>query len=449
MQKNEAIGADAARFYGQSRIRRLTAAMPSTENRRINTMYEIEESRTRAILVGLDTGEYDTEVSMEELAELADTAGCEVAATAVQSRPAMEAATCIGAGKLAEIAEQVKLLDADLLIFDCELTGMQMRNISDITDCKVIDRTMLILDIFAGRARTKEGRVQVALAQYKYRLTRLTGMGTALSRLGGGIGTRGPGETKLETDRRHIRSRISSLEQELRDMEKHRQFLVSRRKKDGILTAAIVGYTNAGKSTLFNALTNAGVLAENKLFATLDVTARALELPDGRSVLLSDTVGLIRRLPHHLVEAFRSTLEEAVQADLILHLLDASEPDLEERMQVTQTLLNDLGCAEIPQIHVLNKADLVDIPKQSDFENVWISARTGEGLEMLIQAIAHRLPQTARRMKLCIPYTEGGFLQLLRAEGKLFSEEYTEKGTLVDIMVDVKRQKKAEAFRAE
>ncbi len=411
-------------------------------------MHEIqqENERSRVILVGIDTGEYDAQQSIEELAELADTAGCEVIATAIQSRPAPEAATCIGAGKLEEIAEQVKLLEADMLIFDLELTGMQMRNISDAADCKVIDRTMLILDIFAGRARTREGKVQVSLAQYKYRMTRLTGMGTALSRLGGGIGTRGPGETKLETDRRHIRSRVAQLEKELREMEQHRKFIGSRRKKDGVLTVAIVGYTNAGKSTLFNMLTDAGVLAENKLFATLDVTARALELPDGRTVLLSDTVGLIRRLPHHLVEAFRSTLEETAQADLILHVLDASESDVEERMKITQELLNDLGCAEIPQIHVLNKADLVDIPKQSDFENVWISAKHGDGLNQLLTAIVHGLPQTAKRMKLCIPYSEGSFLQLLREEGKMFSEEYTAEGTLVDVMVDVKRQKKAQDF---
>lgn len=411
-------------------------------------MHEIEqnEARTRVILVGLDTGEYDAESSMEELEELADTAGCEVVATVIQSRPAPEAATCIGAGKLEEIREQVELLDAEMLIFDTELTGMQMRNISDAADCKVIDRTMLILDIFAGRARTAEGKVQVSLAQYQYRLSRLTGMGSALSRLGGGIGTRGPGETKLETDRRHIRSRIDSLKQELKEMEKHRKFLGSRRKKDGVLTAAIVGYTNAGKSTLFNMLTQAGVLAEDKLFATLDVTARALELPDGRSVLLSDTVGLIRRLPHHLVEAFRSTLEETAQADLILHVMDASEPDVQERMKITQELLNDLGCAEIPQIHVLNKADLVEIPKQNDPETVWISAKHGDGLNNLLNAVARSLPQTAKRMKLCIPYSEGSFLQTLREEGKLFSEEYTVDGTLVDIMVDVRRQKQAEQF---
>lgn len=406
----------------------------------------IEEERSKAILVGLDTGAYDAEVSIEELAELADTAGCEVLRTVIQARPAPEAATCIGSGKLTEIAELAAALEADLLIFDTELTGMQMRNISDLTDCKVIDRTMLILDIFAGRARTAEGKVQVSLAQYKYRLTRLTGIGSALSRLGGGIGTRGPGETKLETDRRHIRSRITALENELREMEKHRKFLGKRRKKDGILTAAIVGYTNAGKSTLFNLLTDAGVLAEDKLFATLDVTARALELPDGRTVLLSDTVGLIRRLPHHLVEAFRSTLEETADADLILHVMDASEPDIRERMEITQELLHDLHCDGIPQIHILNKADLVDLPQHSDDETVWISAKTGEGMDQLLTAISHRLPQTARRMKLCIPYTEGAFLGLLREEGKVFSEEYTAEGTVIDVLVDVRRQKQAAQY---
>ena len=405
-----------------------------------------EISAPNVILVGLDTGEYDAQISMDELRALAETAGCNVLRTVIQGRSAPEAATCIGSGKLEEVTELAEALDAEMLIFDTELTGIQLRNLTDATGCKIIDRTMLILDIFAGRARTAEGKVQVSLAQYKYRLSRLTGSGTALSRLGGGIGTRGPGETKLETDRRHIRTRIASLEHALREMEKHRKFIGSRRKKDGVLTAAIVGYTNAGKSTLFNLLTDAGVLTENKLFATLDVTARALELPDGRSILLSDTVGLIRRLPHHLVEAFRSTLEETAQADLILHVLDASEPDLRERMQITQDLLNDLGCAEIPQIHVLNKADLVDFSKQNDSETVWISAKDGTGIEDLLRAVSLRLPQTAKRMQLCIPYSEGGFLQLLREEGKLFSEEFTAEGTRVDIMVDVRRQKKAAEY---
>ncbi len=414
-------------------------------------MYEIaqEEQPTRVILVGVDTGDYDAQRSIDELADLADTAGCEVLRTVIQSRPTIETATCIGTGKLEEIKSLAETLDADMLIFDTELTGMQLRNITDMADCKVIDRTMLILDIFAGRARTAEGKLQVALAQYKYRLTRLAGSGSALSRLGGGIGTRGPGETKLETDRRHIRSRIASLEEQLKDMEKHRRFIGSRRKKDGVLTVAIVGYTNAGKSTLFNLLTDADVLAENKLFATLDVTTRGLELPDGRTVILSDTVGLIRRLPHHLVEAFRSTLEETADADLILHVMDASADDIRERMEITDRLLQDLGCGGIPQIRVLNKADLLDIPKSSDAEQVWCSAKSGEGIPELLSAMAQRLPQTVKRMQLCIPYSEGSFLQLLREEGKIFSEEYTGDGVLIDVLVDIKRQKAAAAFAVE
>lgn len=408
---------------------------------------ETDAAKPRAILVGLNTGEYDAECSMEELSELADTAGCEVLATVIQSRPAPEAATCIGAGKLSDLAGEVERLEADLLIFDCELTGIQLRNLTDAADCRVIDRTMLILDIFAGRARTREGKVQVALAQYRYRLSRLTGSGTALSRLGGGIGTRGPGETKLESDRRHIRSRIQALERELRELERHMRFVGRRRRKDGILTAAIVGYTNAGKSTLFHALTEADVLMEDRLFATLDVTARGLKLPDGRTVLLSDTVGLIRRLPHHLVEAFRSTLREAADADLILHVLDAAAPDLRERMQVTQSLLAELGCAEVPQIYVLNKSDLVDTLKENNSEQVWISAKTGEGLDELLLEIAKQLPQTAKRMQLCVPYDEGGFLQTLREEGTVFSESYTPEGVVVDVLVDVRRQKQAEQFQ--
>ena len=405
-----------------------------------------ETAKPRVALVGLDTGEYDALGSLKELAELSDTAGCEVISVTMQSRPAPDSATCIGTGKLEELREAVIAEDIDMAIFDLELTGMQLRNLSDKLDRKVIDRTMLILDIFAGRARTREGQVQVSLAQYQYRLSRLTGMGNALSRLGGGIGTRGPGETKLETDRRHIRSRITALKKELAEMEQHMQFIGKRRKKDGILTVAIVGYTNAGKSTLFNALTDAGVLAENQLFATLDVTARGLDLPDGRRVLLSDTVGLIRRLPHHLVEAFRSTLRETANADLILHVLDASEPDLNERTVVTENLLSELGCADIPQLRVMNKCDACAQIGENTKEQVWISAKENIGLDVLLEQIAALLPETAKRMQLCIPYSEGGFLQILRDEGTVFSEEYTENGVLVDVLVDIRRQKQAAAY---
>ena len=335
------------------------------------------------------------------------------------------------------------------MIFDHELTGVQVRNIENIIDVRVIDRTTLILDIFAQRARTKEGKLQVELAQQKYRLPRLTGMGTSLSRLGGGIGTRGPGETKLETDKRHIRKRISYLEAELEDLKKHRNFSRSRRRKDGVLCAAIVGYTNVGKSTLLNALTDAGVLAEDKLFATLDITSRSLELPDGRSVMLIDTVGLIRRLPHNLVEAFKSTLEEAASADIILNVQDLSSPEQEEQAEVTRKLLSELGCDGIPQINVMNKVDAALNPDTvfEDSLTVAISAKHHQGFERLLKCIAENLPETAKRMKLLIPYDKTSLIGKIRLEGKIFSEEYTENGTLIDALVDKKLISQTEQYK--
>ena len=270
-----------------------------------------EEMPVKAVIITVDTGEFDAELSLKELEELAHTAGAEVVGQVIQKRPTPDTATYIGSGRLAELTGEIEALGAELLIFDCELTANQTRNIENITDVRTIDRTTLILDIFAQRALSAEGRIQVELAQQKYRLAHLAGKGISMSRLGGGIGTRGPGESKLETDRRHIRRRIELLEDDLEEIRRRRDLIRKRRKKDSVLTAAVVGYTNVGKSTLLNALTDAGVLAENKLFATLDITSRSIELPDGRSVLLTDTVGLIRRLPHHLVEAFKSTLEEA------------------------------------------------------------------------------------------------------------------------------------------
>ena len=286
-----------------------------------------DEQPVKAIIVTVDTGEFDAELSLGELEELAHTAGAEVVGSVLQKRPSPDTATYIGSGRLEELVPQIEALEADLLIFDCELTANQTKNIEAVTDVRVIDRTTLILDIFAQRALSAEGRIQVELAQQKYRLAHLAGKGVSLSRLGGGIGTRGPGESKLETDRRHIRRRIEILEGDLKEIRKRRDLIRNRRKKDNVITAAIVGYTNVGKSTLLNALTDAGVLAENKLFATLDVTSRAIELPVGRSVLLADTVGLIRRLPHNLVEAFKSTLEEAANADIILNIIDISSDD--------------------------------------------------------------------------------------------------------------------------
>lgn len=396
----------------------------------------------RAILVSADTGEYDVDASLDELAELAKTAGAEPTAgddfaRIVQKREAYSAATVIGEGKLEELAELCEKLEAGLVIFDCELTASQIRCLEDETKVRVIDRTMLILDIFAGRAVSAEGKLQVELAQLRYRLPRLMGLGTSMSRLGGGIGTRGPGETQLETDKRHIRRRIDKLAAELKELELRRSYSRNRRKKDNVQIGAIVGYTNAGKSTLLNLLTGAGVLAEDKLFATLDPTSRAIELPDGRSLLLVDTVGLIRRLPHHLVEAFKSTLEEAACADIIIHVCDVSDPEAAEKADVTLKTLAELGASEIPVVTVLNKCDKISENIPTDDKTVKISALKNEGIDELLRAIARNLPQTSKRMKLLLPYDKAGLSAQIRENGKVFSEEYTENGILVDALVDI------------
>ncbi len=398
------------------------------------------DNPTKAILIGVDTGEYDCTQSLKELEELAMTAGAEVIAAAEQKRPSYDSSTCIGRGRLEEIAETVKNMGIELAVFDLELTANQTKNIENILDIRVIDRTTLILDIFAQRALTKEGRIQVELAQNKYRLAHLAGRGIELSRLGGGIGTRGPGESKLETDKRHIHRRIHTLEEELSKLEKRRELRRHRRKKDNILSCAIVGYTNVGKSTLLNALTDAGVLAENKLFATLDITSRMIILPDGRNVMLTDTVGLIRRLPHNLVEAFKSTLQEAAQADIILNLIDISSDDGMNQAEVTEKLLHELGCDGIPRINVLNKADLISpeevIPE--DKQTVLISAKNHTGFERLLQCISENLPETAKRGKFLVPYDKAALLNKIREEGKVFSEEYIPEGILTDALVDLK-----------
>ena len=408
-----------------------------------------EKIVTKAVLAAADCGEYDCESSMKELEELAKTAGAEVVAQVIQKRSAPEPATVIGEGKIEELRDLANKLEADLVIFDCELTASRIRNIEDIVNVRVIDRTMLILDIFAGRAVTNEGKLQVELAQLKYRLPRLAGIGASMSRLGGGIGTRGPGETKLETDRRHIRSRITKLEENLKELEKRRSFSRSRRKKDNVLTAAIVGYTNAGKSTLLNNLTGANVLAEDKLFATLDLTSRGIELHDGRTVLVIDTVGLIRRLPHNLVEAFKSTLEEAASADIILHVLDISDGEAAEKAETTSMLLTELGCGEIPVINVLNKCDLLknNIPESKD--TVKICAKTGEGFDRLLRAISENLPESSKRISLLLPYDKGGLTAKIRENGKVFSEEYTESGIKVDALADITVLKELEPYKTD
>lgn len=393
-------------------------------------LHEIEEQAPeRVLLVSVDTGEFDAEVSLAELAELTATAGAEVVGTATQKKEAPDKATCLGSGRAQEIALQCEAEDIDLVIMDRELSPTQLRNLEEILPCRVIDRTALILDIFAGRARSAEGRLQVELAQLQYRLPRLAGQGTALSRLGGGIGTRGPGETQLESDRRHIRRRIGAIREQLAKVESQRKLRRDRRRKDGIPTVAIVGYTNAGKSTLLNRLTDAGVLAENKLFATLDPTARALRLPDGREIMLVDTVGFVRRLPHQLVQAFHSTLEEAVGADVILNICDASSPHAAEHLQVTGDLLNELGCGDTPVLQVMNKCDLVpDLAEQIDRRCLYISAATGASIPELLQAVALALPPDRRKVKLLLPFSKGALAEQCRREGSVEHEEYVPAG---------------------
>ncbi len=403
-------------------------------------MINTEETlnRPRAVLCAVDTGEFDMNYSMEELENLADTAGADTVAHFVQKTSRFEPATCIGTGKLAELAEFCKNNEIDMVIFNHELTASQMRNIEDATDVDVIDRTTLILDIFAQRARTAEGRLQVELAQLKYRLPRLAGMGRVLSRQGGGIGSRGPGEAKLETDKRYIRSRIQKLEGQLKELAKRRDYAHARRRKDGIITVAIVGYTNVGKSTLLNALTEAGVLAENMLFATLDPTSRALELPDGRTVMLIDTVGLVSRLPHNLVEAFKSTLEEAVNADLILNVCDISSDVVDEQIKITKDLLAELGGESIPMITVANKCDVLGEETVAlGGKAVFISAKTGYGFDKLLAAIVEGLKPTVKRMKILVPYADAGILGMVRNNGKVFEESYEPEGILADVMIDI------------
>ncbi len=398
-------------------------------------LHEITELQPeRALLVSVDTGEFDAEVSLAELAQLAETAGAEVVDIATQKKEAPDKATCLGSGRAEEIALQCEAQDIDLVIMDRELSPTQQRNLEEILPCPIIDRTTLILDIFAGRARSAEGRLQVELAQLQYRLPRLGGQGASLSRLGGGIGTRGPGESKLESDRRHIRRRITALREQLERVDSQRQLRRERRRKDGIPTVALVGYTNAGKSTLLNHLTDAGVLAEDKLFATLDPTARALRLPDGRQVMLVDTVGFVRRLPHQLVQAFRSTLEEAVEADVILNICDASSAHAEEHLQVTGDLLQELGCGDKPIIRVMNKCDLVE--DISLFGRcICISARSGEGVDALLEAVAEALPPDRRRVKLLLPFSKGALAEQCRRDGQVEHEEYVPEGLAMTVIL--------------
>jgi GTP-binding protein HflX len=419
-------------------------------------MDERENLIEYAALAAADTGEYDVEVSLAELKELARTLDIETAAVITQRRDDLDRATCIGRGKLEELKSYIERSEISLVIFDHELSATQLRNIEEICGVPVLDRTMLILEIFAQRAMSGEGKLQVELARDRYLLPRLSGLGQSLSRLGGGGGgagagaRRGKGETKLELDRRHIRRRIQLLERQLTGLTKRRDELRRRRKKDGVISVAIVGYTNVGKSTLLNALTDAGVLVEDKLFATLDPTARALTLPDGRSAMLIDTVGLIRRLPHHLVEAFKSTLEEAAHASLLLNVCDASSEDSAVQAEVTRELLKDMGVTDTPVLTVLNKCDkLASLPRVIGENSVLVSAKTGYGFDELLSKAAKLLSPTQRRMRLLIPYGRDALLAEIRREGKVLSQEFVEAGTLIDALVEQKIIHRVAAFEIE
>ena len=379
----------------------------------------------------------DSEESLEELASLAETAGAMVITRVIQNRQKPDPATFIGSGKAEELSLVCQAMEIDLAIVDDELTGAQQRNLENVLGVRVIDRTALILDIFAQRAQSAEGKLQVELAQMKYRLPRLTGMGTVLSRLGGGIGTRGPGETQLEVDRRRIRKRIDDLQAQIKEIKRQRDMRRARRDKQGQTTVALVGYTNAGKSTLLNALSGADVLVEDKLFATLDPVMRNVDLPENRSCLVVDTVGFIRKLPHQLVEAFHSTLEEALYADLLVVVSDISNPQYKQQRDTVFQVLNDLGAGDRPVLEALNKADrakLGDMVVPSDA--ILISARSGEGLEELKTEISRRIAAMRHRVELVIPYDKGNVLSLIHGKGQVMAEEYLAEGTKVDCLLD-------------
>ncbi len=398
-----------------------------------------------AVLCGLNSPAFSPdeavdEISLQELEELLKTAGGECVARMIQNRATPEPKTLLGTGKALELKELCQANHATLVVFDNELTPAQTRNLEEIIGVRVIDRSTLILDIFASRAQTREGKLQVELAQYQYILPRLTGKGLELSRLGGGIGTRGPGESKLETDRRHIRRHISKLKEELSEVRRNRDIQRRARQKREIPSVAIVGYTNAGKSTLLNTLTGAGIHANNRLFDTLDPTVRAWRVSDTLEVVLSDTVGFIRKLPHHLVDAFRATLEELKYADLLLHVIDSSDENYPAHARVVAELIGELDAAGKPCITVFNKIDLCtdrdSLPR--DNETVWTSARSGDGMDELTRAVAGILDAGRMRLKLLIPYSDAANVDILHREAKVMGEEYTPDGILIDAVCDAR-----------
>ena len=399
-------------------------------------LYEVEQETERVILVGVSQQDGDdAEDSVAELAELVETAGAVVVGTLIQKRENIHPGTYVGTGKVFELEELIEETGATGIVCDDELSPAQLKNLEEALKTKVMDRTLIILDIFAARASTSEGKIQVELAQLKYRLSRLSGLGRSLSRLGGGIGTRGPGEKKLEMDRRLINSRVAQLNQELKEVQRHREVNRQQRKRSGIPVVAVVGYTNAGKSTLLNHLTNAEVLEEDKLFATLDPTTRILELTNNQKVLMTDTVGFIRKLPHHLIDAFRSTLEEAKYADIILHVVDASNPQMDKQMYIVYDTLRNLEVEGKKIITAFNKTDRIGQPEPlHDFRaerTVHISAKYGDGLEDLKNILEEILREEKDFLECTIPYRDAGVIQKIREKGELLSEEYREDGIFV------------------
>ncbi|MBR4015382.1 MAG: GTPase HflX [Anaerotignum sp.] len=409
-------------------------------------LHEIGQAEERVILVGVEMDERNsrsvmaTEACLDELEELVKTAGAITVARTVQKRERVHPGHYLGKGKIEELKLMLQTYDASGIVCDDELSPAQLKNLEQMLEIKVMDRTIIILDIFAARALSGEGKIQVELAQLKYRLSRLAGMGAAMSRLGGGIGTRGPGEKKLETDRRYIKERIAELNREAQDIRTHRELLRAQRSKKGAPVVSLVGYTNAGKSTIINTLTDAGVLAEDKLFATLDTTTRKVELSGGTEIMLTDTVGFIQKLPHHLIQAFRATLEELKYADILLHVVDASNPNRQEHMQVVYQTLRDLGCQDTPVITVFNKMDCdVELPLPPDTtarDTVQVSAAKGEGLEEMLLRVEKLLQSFRKSMTALVPYTEGGLIGWVHGRCEMIREEHTAEGVLLEIYVD-------------
>ncbi|WP_312060127.1 GTPase HflX [Anaerotignum sp.] len=420
-------------------------------------LHDTADLEERVILFAVEPDErnsrstMETEACLDELEELVRTAGAVAVARSIQKRERVHPGHYLGKGKIEELKMMVEAYGASGVVCDDELSPAQLKNLERMLETKVMDRTIVILDIFAGRAISGEGKIQVELAQLKYRLSRLTGMGASMSRLGGGIGTRGPGEKKLETDRRYIKDRIAELNSAAKEIQTHRELLRSQRGKKGTPVVSLVGYTNAGKSTLINKLTDAGVLAEDKLFATLDTTTRKVELPNGSEILLTDTVGFIQKLPHHLVQAFRATLEELKYADILLHVVDASNPNRQEQMQVVYKTLEDLGCGDTPVITVFNKMDRdVELPLPMDTkarEIAQVSAFTGDGLNGMLGMVENLLKSFRKSMVVMVPYTEGGLIGWVHGRCEIIREEHTPEGVLLEVYVDEESANRLEKYK--